>query len=126
MEIQMIRYVLAVTIALAPVLASAQQEGQRMPGQAAAGQGTDPAQLGACVEAQRQTSALADAANARLEAARQTNQPSALRAAIEDLQTTLSTIRTRLAACTHAHAMAASARMAAGRNMANMDWLDMP
>src|SRR3989442_12132713 len=127
MKIQVIRYLSAAVLALAPAIASAQQEGlHKMPGQVAASQGADPAQVTACVEAQRHTSALVDAANGRLEAARQTNQPSAMRSAMEDLQTTLSTIRTQLATCTQLQAMIASAGVPPGHNMANMRGMNMP
>ena len=103
----------AALVATMPRAAAAQREGHHTAGQAAAAPGVDPAQLAACIESQRQTSALVDAANARLETARQTNQPSALRSAIDDLQTTLSSIRTQLATCSQLQA-------AAGHNMATM------
>jgi YHS domain-containing protein len=53
----------------------------------------------ACADSARQANALLDTASARIEAARQTNQPSAMRSAIEDLQTTLAMIRAQLANC---------------------------
>jgi YHS domain-containing protein len=55
--------------------------------------------VAACVEAQQHISALADRANARLEAARQSNNPQELRAAVADLQIALVEIRDRAAAC---------------------------
>jgi nitrogen fixation protein FixH len=42
---------------------------------------------------------LVDAGNRRLEMARQTNDPVALRAAIDDFQTTLSAVKTQLGSC---------------------------
>jgi YHS domain-containing protein len=119
MKIELSRCLIAVACALAPAMASAQHEGHQVSAQAAAGPGADPTQLAACVESQRQTSTLVEAANARLEAARQTNQPSMLRSAMEDLQTTLSTIRTQLSTCTQIQA-ASTAGMPAGHNMTTM------
>ena len=107
----------AAIVALMPAFASAQHEGHQAAGQPAGN--VDAAQVAACVESQRQTSALVDAANARIEAARQTNQPAAMRSAIEDLQMTLSTIRTAMANCTQLQSAAATG-MPAGHNMANM------
>ena len=103
----------AALIAAVPRAALAQHEGHQAPGQTAGGQAADPAQLAACGESLRHAGTLIDAANARFEAARQTNQPSALRSAIDDLQTTLSSIRTQLATCNQLQA-------AAGHNMATM------
>ena len=105
-------------LCLLPATSFAQHEGHQPLGQAAA-QAVGAAQIAACVDAQRQTSELVSQANARLETARQTNEPSAMRSAIEDLQTTLSTIRTQLEACTQLQG-------AAGRDMANMPGMVMP
>ena len=115
----LITIVLAASV-LVPAIASAQHD-HGAP--AAAPAGVDPAQLAACVDAQRQTSTLVEAANARLEAARQTNQPSAMRSAMEDLQATLATIRARLDACT---TFQAAAGAMAGHNMAGMTMGNMP
>lgn len=60
-----------------------------------------PAAMGAqCVQAQRVVVVTLDAASERLETARQTNSPAAMRAAIDDLQAVLRDVRTRLAGCT--------------------------
>jgi YHS domain-containing protein len=76
-------YVVAVLV-LAPAAAMAQH---------------DAHQPDTCADSARQATALLDGASARIETARQTNQPSTLRSAIEDLQATLAIIRTHLAIC---------------------------
>lgn len=58
-----------------------------------------PAAVAQCAQAQLAMSATLNAAGARLEAARQTNSPAAMRAAIDDVQTLLRDVRTRLASC---------------------------
>ncbi|MBI3047797.1 MAG: hypothetical protein HYY76_05755 [Acidobacteria bacterium] len=87
----------AASIAALPVAAAVapQHEGHQ------AGSAADPgaAAVAQCAQAQRAIAATLDAAGARLEAARQTNSPAAMRAAIDDLQAVLRDVRTRLAAC---------------------------
>lgn len=123
MKTWIVRCAVLAALALVPAVASAQHEGHQAPGQPAPAQGANPAQVAACVESQQQTSALVDAANARLEMARQTNQPSAMRSALADLQTTLSTIRIQLATCTQ---LQTAAGMPPGHNMANMPGMHVP
>ena len=53
----------------------------------------------ACVQSQQQVMLAVDAANRRLELARQTNQAAAMRAAMDDLQSVLSAMRTALTPC---------------------------
>ena len=121
MKIEVNRWLIAATFALAPAVAAAQHEGHQGSPPATA-QAADPAQLAACVEAQRQASVLLDAASQRVETARQSNQPSVLRSAVEDLQTVLSSVRTQLGACTQLQATATPA----GHNMANMPGMAKP
>jgi hypothetical protein len=96
------------------------------PRQAAAAQSSpvnapapSPAQTAACVQSQQQVAALIDVAQNRIELSRQTNDPTAMRAAIADLQTTLSGVRAQLASCVKL-AQSASPDPHAGHNMANM------
>lgn len=67
----------------------------------------DTALVAACVQSQQQVMAAADAANRRMEIARQTNQPAAMRAAMDDLQGVLSTMRAQLAPCAQLQTVAA-------------------
>lgn len=88
--------ILGTVVAMNGASVAAQQAGHQMSQQ--------PAQVSAevvaaCMEAQQYISALADRANARLEAARQSNNPQELRAAVADLQVALIDIRNRAAAC---------------------------
>jgi YHS domain-containing protein len=73
--------------------------------------------VAACVEAQQYIGVLADRANARLEAARQSNNPQELRAAVADLQVTLVDIRNRAAACGPLQATGQAADPHAGHAM---------
>ena len=57
------------------------------------------AEAGECAQAQLVVDKLLDAAGARLEAARQSNSPAAMRAAIEDLQSAMRDMRVQLAPC---------------------------
>jgi YHS domain-containing protein len=52
-----------------------------------------------CARAQPQVMGVIDAANLRLEAARQNNSPAAMRAAMDDLQSALGRLRAQLAVC---------------------------
>lgn len=104
--------------ALAPaILIAAQHEG--MPGMQQNAQGATPQLVAACVQSQQQVMAAADAANRRLEIARQTNQPAALRAAMDDLQSVLSAMKTQLAPCAEMQAAAVPAA-GQGHDTANM------
>ena len=76
----------------------------------------DPQLVVACVQSQQHAMAAVDAANRRIEMARQTNQPAATRAAMDDLQGALSSMRTQLATCVEFQPTAAPA----GHDMANM------
>ncbi|MBI4888672.1 MAG: hypothetical protein HY824_16360 [Acidobacteria bacterium] len=67
--------------------------------QAAEAGGSAPAAIAQCAQAQPAVVAALDAADARLEGARQTNSPAAMRAAIDDLQGALRDVRARLAPC---------------------------
>lgn len=104
-------FIVAVAAAMlwAPaVLMAAQQDGHTMPGMSQAGQATGSRLVAACVASQQQVTVAADAANRRIEFARQTNQPAAMRAAIDDLQGVLSSIRAQLAPCAELQALAAA------------------
>ena len=76
-----------------------------------------PEQVTACVQSQQQVMALVDAANQRIELARQTNEPAAMRNAIDDFQATLSAIRSQLASCAQLAAAAPAAGPHAGHVM---------
>lgn len=115
---------LLMTFAIAAVLvvplgsAPAQQpQGQSMPGMPATGQAVDATQLAACVQSQRDATMLIEAAEARLEAARQANEPAAMRSAVDDLQATLSRVRSRLTSCAQLAASAPGADPHAGHTM---------
>ena len=58
-----------------------------------------PEQVTACVQSQQQVMALVDAANQRIEIARQTNETAAMRNAVDEIQATLSAVRSQLASC---------------------------
>lgn len=73
--------------------------------------------VAACVQAQQQASRVADRAQARLEAARQTNSPADMRAAVDDLQAALGQIRSGLAQCQPLAAAAVAADPQAGHAM---------
>lgn len=91
------RIAMYVAAALTPVLfaggvRAAQHEGHQAGAPAAAA-------VAQCAQVQPAIAATLDAAGARLEAARQTNSPAAMRAAIDDLQGALRDVRLRLAPC---------------------------
>jgi YHS domain-containing protein len=89
---------LAASVGLvAPV--AGQHQGHPMPGQPDPAQPADQQAAAACLEGSRQALEIVARANARLDAARQTNNPPAMRAAMDDLQAALSEIKTRLASC---------------------------
>jgi len=92
MRMPVVTLTLAVALLAYAMPAWAQHEGS----QAAA---ASPELLAACVQSQRQAMALVDAGDRRVELARQTNDPAAMRAAVDDFQMTLSAVRTQLAPC---------------------------
>ena len=87
----------ALTILVVATPAWAQHEGHTAPGSQPSG--VNQQQLAACVQSQQQVMSIVDAANRRLETARQTNDPTALRNAVDDFQATLSLVKRQLAAC---------------------------
>jgi YHS domain-containing protein len=94
-----IRFLVGVGVVTVPAFASAapQQSAPVVaPGtaQAAATMG-----VAECAQAQPQLMQTLDAANMRLEAARQNNSPAAMRAAMDDLQGALGSLRAQLAPC---------------------------
>lgn len=79
-----------------PIAAAAQQPGQQMQSPQTAASQTAVAD---CARAQPQVVRTLDAAHMRLEGARQNNSPPAMRAAMDDLQGALGSLRAQLAAC---------------------------
>src|SRR5258706_16232134 len=90
--------ILAAITALAPP-AAGQHQGHSTPGQAPPAEAPDPQSATPCLEGSQQALEIVARANARLETARQTNNPPQMRAAIDDLQAALSEIKVRLASC---------------------------
>src|SRR5688572_23176311 len=83
----------AVALAVSTPVWAVQQPGHQMAAteaQAAAAE---------CARVQPQVTGTIDAANMRLEAARQNNSPPAMRTAIDDLQGALGRLRAQLAVC---------------------------
>lgn len=78
-----------------PPPSAAQEAGQQMAGMADASQTA----VADCARAQAQLLQTIDAANTRVEAARQSNSPAAMRAAMDDIQGALGSLRAQLAAC---------------------------
>jgi YHS domain-containing protein len=94
--------VAGVTLSVAAAgYASQQQPTQPQPGHNMPGmmQPAAPAAVAECAQAQPRAMQTIDAANLRLEAARQNNSPSAMRGAMDDLQAALGSLRTQLAVC---------------------------
>src|SRR3989442_4354827 len=83
----------AATFALSAGVSSALQPEHQMPATDAQITVTE------CARAQPQVMGVIDAANLRLEAARQNNSPAAMRAAMDDLQSALGRLRAQLAVC---------------------------
>jgi hypothetical protein len=82
-------------LAIGAGTAAAQHEGHQP-----AGQQPSPQQnVAACAQAQLTIQRALDAANARLETARQANDPAAMRAAVDDLQGMLRDVRAQLEPC---------------------------
>lgn len=77
-----------VALAVVPAVAAAQHV-----------HGAAAADTSMCVEAQPAVTQTLDAAMIRLETARQSNAAAAMRAAVEDLQVALTTLKTQLAPC---------------------------
>jgi hypothetical protein len=75
---------------------AAQHEGHQMPGTAGT---AAPEQIAACGQNSQLVTATLDAANTRIEEARQSNSASAMRAAVADFQVTLAQMKTQLAEC---------------------------
>ena len=88
----------AALVMLPVAMLRAQQPAHNMPGMA---QPPGQAQMAAadCARAQPALLQTIDAANMRLEAARQSNSPPAMRAAMDDLQGALGSLRAQLEAC---------------------------
>jgi YHS domain-containing protein len=80
--------------------------------------GVSPQLVTACVQSQQTVLTMADAANRRIESARQTNQPTAMRAAVDDLQAVISAMRTQLTSCAEIEPAAGTAGPHAGHTMA--------
>lgn len=110
--------------AVVPLTAhGAQQPGHQMPGM-----GQQPASQAAvaeCAQAQPQVMRTIEAATTRVEAARQSNSPSAMRTAMDDLQGALGSLRAQLAACAALQA-AAPADPHAGHTMPGMQQQPKP
>ena len=103
-----VRFCAVAVILAAPSIArAAQQAGHNMPGMAQ--QPAASAAAGECMQAQPRVTQTIDAANARLDVARQTNSPAAMRAALDDLQGALGSLRAQLAPCASAPAGGAPA-----------------
>lgn len=119
MRMPVVRHVLALILVAFAVPTWAQHDGLTAPGSQAPA--VSPEQLTACVQSQQQVMAVVDAGNRRLELARQTNDSSAMRAAIDDFQMTLSAVRTQLASCAQLGAAAPVAAPHAGHVMPNAE-----
>ncbi len=92
MNARILRLLIAVAVALVPSVAAAQHDAH----QAAPSGGADMAQ---CAQVQPLIQNIVAAATARLESARQSNNPADMRAAIDSLESALRDIRTQLAPC---------------------------
>ncbi len=89
----------AVVMLAATAILSAQHTDHQLAGQPPPAQAVSEETIAACVAAQQQASRIADQAQARIEAARQTNSPAEMRASFDDLQAALGRIRGTLATC---------------------------
>lgn len=108
---------LALSFVLFALPAWAQHEGHAAP--SAPGATVNQQQIAACVQSQQQVMTLVDAGNRRLEMARQTNDPVALRTAMDDFQATLSAVKTQLASCVELAATIPATDPHAGHVMPN-------
>jgi YHS domain-containing protein len=86
----------ALIAAVTATAGAAQQPEHNM---AAMAQGAAPAAVAECAQAQPQVLQTIEAADRRLELARQTNSPAAMRIAVDDLQGALRQLRAQLSAC---------------------------
>jgi hypothetical protein len=102
---------IAIAALCVPGVAVAQHEAH----QAAAGQASP--EMGQCARAQPVIANIIAAATARLESARQSNNPAEMRAAVDQLEAALRDIRTQLAPCA---ALAAAAEPQGGHSMPGM------
>lgn len=110
MTTKILTCMLAIVVAsAAPVWA--QHEGHAVGSPAT---GASAEQVTACVQSQQQAMALVDAANQRIERARQTNDAAAMRSVVDELQATLATVRSQLASCAQLAAAAPAADAHAG------------
>ena len=115
MSISILTRALTVVAVASAVPAWAQHEGHTAAGSQATA--VSPEQLATCVRSQQQVMALVDAGNRRLESARQTNDAAAMRAAVDDFQTTLSAVKMQLASCAQLAAAAPAVDPHAGHVM---------
>jgi copper resistance protein B len=98
MTTERIRSMATLAAVMVPLSAwAAQHQGHQMG--AAQPQPASQATVAECAQAQPLVMRTIDAANMRLEAARQNNSPPAMRAAVDDLQGALRDVRAQLAAC---------------------------
>lgn len=111
-----LRSVLAGALLLWGTPVAAQHEGHTTAGapQPAA---VSPEQVTACVQSQQRVMALVDAASQRIEIARQTNETAAMRNAVDEIQATLSAVRSQLASCAQLTAATPAADPHAGHVM---------
>ena len=96
-----IRFLVGVGVVSVPAFVLAAQQ-QPAPAHNMPGMAQQPAAtmaIGECAQAQPRLLQTIDAANTRLEAARQNNSPAAMRAAMDDLQGALGSLRAQLAVC---------------------------
>jgi YHS domain-containing protein len=101
-----IRFLVGVGVVTVPALVLAAQQPaapHNMPGMA---QPAGAAGVAECAQAQPRLLQTIDAANMRLDMARQGNSPAGMRAAMDDLQGALGSLRAQLAACAALQAMA--------------------
>jgi YHS domain-containing protein len=88
-----LRIAVALTLASVPGVTLAQHEAHQ------AGAGQASTEMGQCARVQPVVHSIIAVATARLESARQSNTPAAMRAAVDQLEAALRDIRTQLAPC---------------------------
>jgi nitrogen fixation protein FixH len=103
------------------VPAVAQHEGHQMPGMASPAN----ANVGGCARNAKTVTAAIDQASARVEDARQSNDPARLRALVSDLQLELTQMKAQLADCVALSQNAPGAGTASHADMPGMDHLKM-
>lgn len=106
------RYALAV-IAIVIMGSDALRAQEQMAGMA---QGA-PASVAECAQAQARADRTIDAANRRLETARQSNSPAAMRASVDEMQAALRQLRAEIAPCANLQGAAGAADPHAGHVM---------